>query len=716
MSPKKNLKDIKKGLKSLDLKSNEILKKGNVLDLSSTKKSGSKKATLKDLNFDDEFQVAETTNGSWFSKKRKVTLELFTLGVLSILFMFVINTVNIYYTGLDIKDQVVASTFSGYNQLMDVSNVELDSEYLYQFSNIFKEALVDFDQADSLTWFLDPSKSYLFASNKEIDSGRLVIEVGKHISESGLYLSDSINSLIQIPDLIYGENIVDKNSPSTSLTNKIKQDFSKIKFASHEMSQAAQKMQQIDINSVPNEYQVTVAKAQGAIQKIDQELSDMVEFLPPILKLLGDKHPHRYLILLQNSNEIRPTGGFIGSFLLVDINDGFITKMDFEDVYKWDGQLHDHVEPPEEIAKLTGEWRLRDSNYSPSFPISAEKARWFFEKEGGYTVDTVIAVDQTILGDLLALTGPVYIPEADISLDADNFDAVLSTIIENKDNPTNPKDVLEQFIPQFKDALRDKADFKEVFSVLTQAAYNKKIQAYSEETSIQDFFKAFGFSGEINPPEEKEDYLNVINVSIGGNKSDKYIKQTINHGTLLESNGEVINTLKITREHNYSDEIEKAVDELLSKQGINNIPGFVKDILGRGENIVSTKVYVPKGSELIESIGIDKSEVKTKYDEELGLTYFLYESRVLPRQTSEITLRYKLPFKMEFSPVDNYKIKIDKQSGMRNERIIKKIFFGNNLNAYRFLPDEETKFLDENMVIYDQEFINNIYLSGVFGF
>lgn len=92
-----------------------------------------------------------------------------------------------------------------------------------------------------------------------------------------------------------------------------------------------------------------------------------------MLELLGDRYPERYLVLLQNDSEARPTGGFIGSFMIVDINDGYITKMDFHDVYEFDGQLSEDIPAPEDIAKISKNWRLRDSNYSPISPYPPRK-------------------------------------------------------------------------------------------------------------------------------------------------------------------------------------------------------------------------------------------------------------------------------------------------------------------------------------------------------
>ena len=105
--------------------------------------------------------------------------------------------------------------------------------------------------------------------------------------------------------------------------------------------------------------------------------------------LIGQDQKRTYLVLLQNNNELRPTGGFIGSFAFLTFDKGKFVDFEVQDVYWADGQLKGHVEPPSELKKYLGEanWYLRDSNWDPDFPTSAVKAQWFLEKETGRVVD-----------------------------------------------------------------------------------------------------------------------------------------------------------------------------------------------------------------------------------------------------------------------------------------------------------------------------------------
>ena len=93
--------------------------------------------------------------------------------------------------------------------------------------------------------------------------------------------------------------------------------------------------------------------------------------------ILGWDGPRRYLVLTQNPAELRPTGGYTGSYGIIAFDQGHVTERTFKDVFlldwPWDFPL---VTPPEELTNyLLGPdqpWQLADANWSPDFPTSAK--------------------------------------------------------------------------------------------------------------------------------------------------------------------------------------------------------------------------------------------------------------------------------------------------------------------------------------------------------
>ena len=143
--------------------------------------------------------------------------------------------------------------------------------------------------------------------------------------------------------------------------------------------------------------------------------------------LLGNDKTKTYLILFQNNMELRPTGGFIGSFSLVKFSKGKMVDMPVYDVYTADGQLKGYVEPPTPIRDFLGEanWFLRDSNWDPDFAISAQRAEWFLNKELEIGVDGVVGIDLEIIRSLIKIVGPIKLIDFNQTIDENNMNDVI---------------------------------------------------------------------------------------------------------------------------------------------------------------------------------------------------------------------------------------------------------------------------------------------------
>lgn len=138
---------------------------------------------------------------------------------------------------------------------------------------------------------------------------------------------------------------------------------------------------------------------------------EIIKLAPEILGLDGKQRD--YMILFQNDSELRPTGGFIGSYGILSFKGGKLISLEIKDIYEADGQLKGHVEPPWEIKKHLGEanWYMRDANWKADFVKSAADIQWFLEKETGKKINGVIGIDLEVAKAMLKATGEIYVPD-----------------------------------------------------------------------------------------------------------------------------------------------------------------------------------------------------------------------------------------------------------------------------------------------------------------
>ena len=132
--------------------------------------------------------------------------------------------------------------------------------------------------------------------------------------------------------------------------------------------------------------------------------------------ILGWGEEKRYLVLAEDPAELRPTGGFAGTYGILGFKDGRIVERAFHDVYQLDLKPGlPYVLPPDGLKNhLLGQfsWQLADANWSPDFPTSAQDAiRLYTLESGDSNVDGVIGITTYALDHVLNVIGPVAVPE-----------------------------------------------------------------------------------------------------------------------------------------------------------------------------------------------------------------------------------------------------------------------------------------------------------------
>ena len=252
--------------------------------------------------------------------------------------------------------------------------------------------------------------------------------------------------------------------------------------------------------------------------------------------LLGMDKPMKYLILFQNNMELRPTGGFIGSFAIISLDKGKLTEIVVNDVYSADGQLKGHVDPPEPIRVHLGEggWFLRDANWDPSFPDSALKIEWFLDKEIGTKVDGVIAIDLEFIQKVLQVIGPINLVDFDKTITADNLYVSTQDEVESDFFPGSIKKasfvtgLLNQLMIELESIKSDK--YRLLLNAIYTSLEERHIQLFLHDLNAQESVNSLGYSGSIEMNTDcgmrcYVDTYSVIDANLGVNKANLFIKR-----------------------------------------------------------------------------------------------------------------------------------------------------------------------------------------------
>jgi hypothetical protein len=619
-----------------------------------------------------------------------------------------LNAANAYLKGKDLALSGQNFAMAGFDSLQNGIESLMDQN-TEGASVWFKNAEMSFGELERNTRYLTSQANDLINQSLYLDTAQKLIESAVSVSKMGQELVVLINGVKNIPQVfIHGHT---EGVPDLILL--IHEQKTKFDSLFHDVLILQQNITTLNSGILPEYLRDKLKTAQDQIGNLIAALMEVDSNFETVFRLLGDKTPHRYLILFQNNHELRATGGFIGSYMIVEVNDGKITKMEAKDVYETDGQLPDVVEPPAGIDQVAGRWFMRDANYSPDFPASAEKIMWFLEHSRMPSVDTVIALDQNVIEGILKLTGPVHLKNFPFQISADNFNELISFYIEAKLSETGtPKQLLFDLVPALQDKLSGMKDFMGLSGILKSMTSERHIQVYSKDLKIEALAERFNVDGRMIPPVPKTDFLALVTTSIGGNKSDQYIKTDVSHHTEVSRTGLLVDYLNITKNHTWSEADFAGWQKLVDIYGTGKASlETLRFIEGKGENTDYLRVYVPEGSRLIKAEGVSLYDIKTS--EDLGYTVFGFVFGPVSAGTDKtVKLEYELPYTLSFSPADTYRFVAEKQAGADNMTLNKTLVTSDFLNVVKSYPPSNNAF--SLMPDVDMDFNRNqIFLSAI---
>lgn len=391
-----------------------------------------------------------------------------------------------------------------------------------------------------------------------------------------------------------------------------------------------------------------------------------------IMSLLGDTKPEQYMIINQNQDELRANGGFPGSILSFELYKGRVQKFEKHDVYDYDWKIYPYKElPPSGLEGYSGNFGIRDANYYPDFRDSAKKIGFFVEKAGFKSVDTMIAINQGIIIELLKKYGPVKMDAYNLTIDSTNFSRVVSTLVEARVFPykkldtgntyQSPKEFLFRFMEAFAKQLAEKRDIFGYLKILVDNFQRHEILVASKNTETETFLEQLG-TKEVWQ-ESQGNFIYPIFTSLSANKSDRYMQRTLTIKTKSISGCTVHNTVRLNSDHAITIDEEIKTRKLLHDFGIDDPAEQerLSYIEGNGVNKQYIRFLVPKDSTIDPGLDI-KAEAGT-----LNYTIFSTFHRTEPMKSSVLEFSYTTKVPNCIPEVKSYL-----QPGMRGMEIIKK--------------------------------------------
>jgi len=559
----------------------------------------------------------------------------------------------------------------------------LDMAQAYVNEKDFSNAAKSFDQAkdnfetakNNLDGIYFPKFLYGTSVGKQYVAADGLLVMGVNISEALSKVSIFIEDLyapLEVEELTFFDLTIEQKR---SILDKLFQSKFIFREVRNNLEIAVESLDKIPNGGLIEPLAGIVEPLKVNVPKFNKLINAILPIADVLPQLTGYPEPRTYLFLLQNSDELRPTGGFIGTYGIIKVQDADITYFDTDDIYNLDFGAQNKLQilAPEPIQKYLDQkyWFMRDANWSPDFPKAARKVEWFYHVEGGSEekIDGIIAVTPSVIQSLVGLVGDMTLP-----------------ILESQSITFTPENLTEELeyqvefayvdqgihVSQRKDIVGDMADelinrlfelplsqWVELTGIFETALNEKHLLILDKDPDINSIIEANGWAGEVKQTEG--DYLMVVDANLASLKTDSVVEREIEYNINQGENGELISKVSITYHNN--GEFNWRTTRLRTY----------------------TRVYTPLGSELIKGEGMMKkdrsNEVGTvDVEEDLGKTYFGAFISIEPGESRTLSFEYKLPSNI----IENggYELLIQKQAGTTGHDLKVGLNFNKDIEAF----------------------------------
>lgn len=522
---------------------------------------------------------------------------------------------------------------------------------------------------------------YLPWIGKKIQSAESLTDVGIH-SLSGI--KSLLNVAVEIDSALgtasQASGVINTKKSYQELTRaersaaiqSLQELLPQLQQAREQIALASESWSSIPESDLIGPIKTVIAPYASRLTEADTALKNAIDILEWALPLAGADAPKTYLLLIQNSDELRPTGGFIGTIGVVKVDAGNLLSFEFEDVYTLDNAVVGRWNEPQPngLAGNFGNkvWYLRDANWSPDATVSAQTIIDFYQRESQIArgkmpqVDGVVYITPAIFSKLLEITGPITVEgrvfDKDNFFDKLQYDVEQGFLYEGK-----PDAQRKEIIKEVGNALVYRllhlrgSEWPKVLQVVTDALNATDVMVYSRQPQTQAILDKRQWSGRVQST--PSDYLWVIDANIRGLKTDGMLDKDVHY------------------------ELEPHGDEWISKVTLRYRNNAQKETWRYSDYQSYTRVFVPEGSEFVSAYGCTP-DIFT----DLGKRVFACTWKVRLASSNELVFRYKLPRQIQQQiQSGTYELFAQKQPGAKRELTLD-LSFGKKLKTAE--PSEDS--------------------------
>lgn len=425
----------------------------------------------------------------------------------------------------------------------------------------------------------------------------------------------------------------------------------------------------------------------GEFQKGIAQLRKAKKVFALLPDLLGEKEEQTILLLFANNMELRPGGGFIGSYGVLKTQHFGLKDLTIFDVYDADGQLTAHVTPPNPIRDYLNQphWYLRDSAFFPDFYDTYQQATFFLQKEMGLSSwNGAALITTSAVKGMIGAYGELVLPDYNERITKDNFYIKTQYEVENKFFPgsTQKKNFLTAIVKQLL-TQTETANPLLLSSAIVEGFDQKNMVLFMNNEKLQKNLDELFWSGRLATPFCPEsakgncyaDFQFALDANLGVNKTNFFIDKLYDVQTIIDDSGLITTNLSITYANN-----------------------SLSDVFPGGNYKNYFQIVLPTDS-VVTGVQIDKQQLSfydsaTEKQKTIG---FLVE--ILPQQKKTVSLSYTSSIKFKKGKA-TYQLVLQKQIGALSHDVHFSLSLPKNMNL---LNTNFSPLVKNNLILYNTD-------------
>ncbi|KRE47750.1 hypothetical protein ASG92_10045 [Arthrobacter sp. Soil736] len=359
----------------------------------------------------------------------------------------------------------------------------------------------------------------------------------------------------------------------------------KLTSAAHAVRQSSDRLNAVNADALMPQIATPLVRAREQLGLLRDGLDAAAGAASILPRMMGEKAPHRYLLLIQNNAELRATGGIPGALAVLTVDKGKLSlgsQTSATAMGAFSPVMSVDADQSLIYSTRLGKF-MQDVNLTPDFPTAAKTAQAMWERKTGEQLDGVISIDPVALSYILGATGPVTISEPllqgiagdlPLELTAKN---VVPTLLSDVYSTIADPDMQDEYFAGVAQEVFSKisagsGDTKKLIDGLTRGASERRILMWSAKADEEAVISQYPLGGAITGASISPAQFGVYFNDGTGAKMDYHVKRTVQLVEECPANGYAEVKVRIVSTNTAPKDAATSLPEYVTGGGAFGVP------------------------------------------------------------------------------------------------------------------------------------------------